>query len=86
MYRSRLVPRAIAVIGLVSAPVVAASGIAVLFGAYEQVSTISALAAFPVFGWEMSLAGYLIVKGFEPSPRGGRSLAPAQPRAALSRD
>jgi hypothetical protein len=68
MYRARLVPRAIAVLGLVSAPVVAASGIAVLFGVYDQVSTVSALAALPVFAWEMSLAAYLIVKGFRPSP------------------
>jgi hypothetical protein len=69
VYRARLVPRAIAGIGLVSAPVVAASGLAVLFGAYDQVSTVSALAAVPVFIWEMSLAGYLIVKGFR-SPAG----------------
>jgi hypothetical protein len=32
------------------------------------VSAFAGLGAFPVFAWEMSLAGYLIVKGFQPSP------------------
>ncbi len=67
MYRSRLVPRWIAVVGLVGGPVVFLSSTAVLFGAYEQVSAFAGLGAFPVFVWEMSLAGYLIVRGFRPS-------------------
>ena len=33
---------------------------------YEQTSTIAAVAAFPVFAWEMSLAGWMIAKGFKP--------------------
>jgi hypothetical protein len=79
MYRSGLVPRAIAVIGLVGGPVVAVSGIAVLFGVYDQLSPISALAALPVFVWEMSLAVFLIVKGFKPSPLlASDTAAPAQ--------
>ena len=73
MYRSGLVPRWIAVIGLVGGPLVLLSSTAVLFGLYEQVSAFAGLGAFPVFVWEMSLAGYLIVKGFRSSPL----LAPA---------
>ena len=38
MYRSRLVPRFIAVLGLVGGPLVFFSSTAVLFSAYEQVS------------------------------------------------
>lgn len=68
MYRSGLVPRWIAVVGLVGGPLVFLSSTAVLFGLYEQVSTFAGLGAVPVFVWEMSLAGYLIVKGFRPSP------------------
>ena len=68
MYRSGLVPRWIAVVGLVGGPLVLASSTAVLFGAYEQVSATAGLFAFPVFLWEMSLAAYLIAKGFKPSP------------------
>ena len=67
MYRSGLVPRWIAVLGLVGGPLVLLSSTAVLFGLYEQVSAFAGLGAFPVFAWEMSLAGYLIVKGFRPS-------------------
>jgi hypothetical protein len=67
MYRSGLVPRWIAVVGLVGGPLVFLSSTAVLFGLYEQVSAFAGLGAFPVFVWEMSLAGYLIVKGFRPS-------------------
>ena len=68
MYTSRLVPRSIAVLGLIGGPVVFASGTAVLFGLYEQISAWGAIAAIPVFAWEMSLAVWLIVKGFKPSP------------------
>ncbi|MBB3086198.1 DUF4386 domain-containing protein [Geodermatophilus sabuli] len=68
VYRSRLVPRWIAVLGLVGGPVVLASSTAVLFGLYEQVSTVAGLAALPVTAWEMSLAVYLVAKGFRPSP------------------
>jgi hypothetical protein len=68
MYRSRLVPRWIAIIGLVGGPLVFLSSTAVLFGVYEQVSGTAGLFAFPVFIWEMSLAVYLIVKGFTPPP------------------
>jgi hypothetical protein len=64
MYRSGLVPRAIAVIGLVGGPLLFASSTAVLFGLYEQLSAVAGIAAFPVFAWEMSLAVWLIVKGF----------------------
>jgi uncharacterized protein DUF4386 len=64
MYRSQLVPRAIARIGLVGGPLVFASSVAVLFGAYDQVSSASVVAALPVFVWEMSLAVWMIAKGF----------------------
>jgi hypothetical protein len=39
----------------------------VLFGLYEQVSVWGSVAAIPVFAWEMSLAVWLIAKGFKPS-------------------
>jgi hypothetical protein len=67
MYRSRLVPRAIAVLGLIGGPLICVSATAVLFGLYEQLSTVGALAALPVFVWEVSLALYLIIKGLKPS-------------------
>jgi hypothetical protein len=38
----------------------------VLFGLYG--AGAHAISAIPVFAWEVSLAVYLIVKGFKPSP------------------
>ncbi|MGY1823601.1 DUF4386 domain-containing protein [Geodermatophilus sp. SYSU D00079] len=69
VYRSRLVPRWIAVLGLVGGPVVFASSTAILFGLYDQVSVWGMAAALPVTAWEMSLAVVLITRGFRPAPR-----------------
>lgn len=67
MYRSGLVPRPMAVLGLIAGPVLCAGGIAVLFDFIEDDSALKALAAAPEFVWELSLGIYLIVKGFKPS-------------------
>jgi Domain of unknown function (DUF4386) len=68
MYRSRLVPRAIAVLGLVGGSLIFVSGTAVLFGLYEDLSIPGVAAAAPVLAWELSVATWMIVKGFKPSP------------------
>jgi hypothetical protein len=67
MYRSRLVPRRMAMLGLVGGPLVCASGIAILFGVFEAGSVWQAIATIPEFLWELSLGIWLIVKGFNPS-------------------
>ena len=67
MYRSGLVPQRMALLGLIGGPLVTASGIAVLFGLYEQVSPVAAIIAIPETLWELSLGIWLIVKGFDPS-------------------
>lgn len=68
MYRSRLVPRGMAMLGLIGGPLVVASGIAVMFDVIERGSTIQGIATIPEFIWELSFGIYLIVKGFRPSP------------------
>ncbi len=68
MLRSQLVPRAIAVLGLVGGPLIFVSCTASMFGLYEQTSSWGLLAGLPVFAWEVSLAMYLIIKGFRSSP------------------
>ena len=68
MYRSGLVPRGMAMLGLIGGPLLIASFVAVLFGLYAQVSLPSAIATIPEFLWELSLGIYLVVKGFNPSP------------------
>jgi len=68
MFRSQLVPRIIPVLGLIGGPVIFAAGTAELFGLFQQISVWGGIAAIPVTIWEMSLAVYMIVKGFKLSP------------------
>jgi Domain of unknown function (DUF4386) len=67
MYRSGLVPRAMALLGLVAGPILLAGGTAALFGVIEPDSALKSLAAGPEFVWELSLGIYLMVKGFKSS-------------------
>jgi hypothetical protein len=68
LYRSGLVPRIIPLVGLIGAPMLFASDIAVLFGFWGQMSVPAGIATLPVALWEFSLGIYLVVKGFKPSP------------------
>ena len=68
LYKSRLVPRVLPVLAFIGAPLLLASWFGVLFGVWEQRSTVTALAALPVALFEFSLGVYLTVKGFKPSP------------------
>ncbi|MEU8517051.1 DUF4386 domain-containing protein [Kitasatospora sp. NPDC048722] len=70
LYRSRLVPRSVAVLGLVGGPLIFASAVAELFGLYPQLSGAGALTALPVFAWELALAVRLLTRGFEPPAAG----------------
>ena len=68
MYKSELVPRRMAMLGLIGGPLAFIGGVFVLFGAIEDPS--GALFAFTAIEivWEASLAIYLTVKGYRPSP------------------
>lgn len=68
MYRSRLVPRRMAMLGLVGGPLIVMSGTAVLFGGIAFGGAAQFIATIPEFAWELSLGIYLTVKGFTPSP------------------
>ena len=67
MYRSGLVPRRMAVLGLIGGPVLVAAAVAVLFGVFEAGSVWQIIAIMPEFFWELSLGIWLIVRGFNPS-------------------
>jgi len=67
MYRSRLVPRVLPVLGFVGAPILVAAVAGTLFGLWGPVSTLSGIGALLLAGWEFSLGVWLIVKGFKPS-------------------
>ncbi len=68
LYRSRLVPRAIPGLGLIGAPLLLASVLAIFFGVIDRISPLAAVAALPIALWEFSLGCWLVVKGFRPSP------------------
>ena len=68
MYRSRLVPRIIPIVGLIGAPLLIAGVIVTLSAGTGHISAFQAIATLPVAAWEFSLGVWLVVKGFRPSP------------------
>jgi hypothetical protein len=67
MYTSALVPRGMAVLGLIAGPVLIASGVGVLFGVIEAGGVVQAIATIPEALWELFLGIWPIVRGFNPS-------------------
>jgi hypothetical protein len=67
MYRSGLVPRPMAWLGLVGGPLIIASGTAVMFGVDHPSGPLQGIATIPEFLWELSLGLYCTFKGFRPS-------------------
>ncbi len=68
MYRSGLVPRGLAMLGLVGGPLIVLSGAAVMLGVIDAGSAWHNVAVIPEFFWELLLGLYLVIKGFRPSP------------------
>ncbi|RUS48847.1 DUF4386 domain-containing protein [Cohnella sp. AR92] len=64
LFRTRLVPRPLALFGIVTAVLVFIAGLLEMFGAIEPVSAVKGFLALPVGVYEMSLAVWLIAKGF----------------------
>src|SRR5215208_3380473 len=77
MYTSRLVPRGMAVLGLISGPLIIASGVGVMFGVIEAGGVVQLIATIPEALWELSLGIWPIVRGFNPS-----GIARLQPESA----
>jgi Domain of unknown function (DUF4386) len=69
LYQSRLVPRALSIIGIVGAPLLLAGYIAVLFGFIGQHDPLAGLSAILVALFEFSLGIYLVVRGFKVLPK-----------------
>jgi Domain of unknown function (DUF4386) len=63
LYKSRLVPRGLSLIGLIGGGVLIVGDISVLFGIIGQHDASTSLFAIPVVIFEFSLGIYLIVKG-----------------------
>jgi hypothetical protein len=64
---ARVVPRALALLGLAGGALVLASNLAQLFGAIPMGGAIAGLCAVPIFAFELWFAGCLIVRGL-PAP------------------
>ena len=67
LYKSRLVPRTLALIGLVGAPMLIFGNISVLLGLIGQREPSTLLFAIPVALFEFSLGVLLVVRGFNTS-------------------
>ena len=67
LYKSRLVPRGLSLIGIVGGPVLLIGYFAILFSVIGQHAQLAGLFAIPVALFEFSLGIYLVVKGFKPS-------------------
>jgi len=76
MYTSRLVPRGMAVLGLIGGPLIIVTGVGVMFGVIEAHGVVQSLATIPEALWELSLGIWTIVRGFNPS-----AIARLQPEA-----
>ncbi|MEW9053034.1 MAG: DUF4386 domain-containing protein [Neobacillus sp.] len=63
-YKTRLVPRFISLLGMTGALSVFVCSFFVMFGIFPQISFWGAILAVPVAAYEMILAVWLIVKGF----------------------
>lgn len=76
---ARVVPRALAVLGIVGGVLVLVSNSAQLFGLIPQGGTVAGLCAVPVFAFEIWFAVHLIAVGLRP-----RAAAPALTGAAVA--
>src|SRR6478735_5799130 len=64
MYRSGLVPRRMAWLGLIGGPLLFLANVGVLFDLWNAGSTVRALATIPEFIWELFLGVYCAIWGF----------------------
>lgn len=68
MYRSRLLPRPMVMIGLIGGPLALLAGSGVLLGAWDITSGLPVAMTAPEAIWEFSLSVWLLARGFRPSP------------------
>jgi hypothetical protein len=67
MYTSRLIPRGMAILGLIAGPVLLARLVGILFGVFEPTSVLGSIMVLPEFVWELALGIWLTVRGFNRS-------------------
>jgi hypothetical protein len=65
MYRSELVPKRMAMLGLIGGPLLCITGVLVMFGVDQPSGTLQGIATIPEALWELLLGIYPIVWGFK---------------------
>lgn len=68
MWRSRLLPRPLVMVGLIGGPLALVAGLGVLLGAWDTTSGLPVALTAPEAIWEFSLSVWLLARGFRPSP------------------
>ena len=68
LFRGRLVPRALPIIGFVGAPLLLVSTLGSVLGLWGAHSAITGFGALLIAAWEFSLGVWLVVKGFRTEP------------------
>jgi hypothetical protein len=68
MWRSRLLPRPLVMVGLIGGPLALLAGIGVLLGAWGIRAGLPVALTAPEAIWEFSLSVWLLARGFRPSP------------------
>ena len=71
LYRARLVPRILPLVGLLGAPLLLITTLGALFNLWPEISPITGLGALPIALWELSLGVWLVVKGVRRAPNPG---------------
>lgn len=66
LWKARLVPRGLSVLGLVGGPALLAAGVAVIFGVIDFASAPQVIATVPEFFWELGLGLWLMIRGVDP--------------------
>jgi Domain of unknown function (DUF4386) len=68
MLRSGLMPRGLALLGVIGGPLQTLAGTGVLFDLYEAGGAVQGILTIPEIIWELSLGIYPLVWGFKSSP------------------
>ncbi len=66
MWKTRLLPRFLSILGLIGGPALLLAACGVMFGHFEVGSTVHGLFVAPEFFWELLLGTWLLVRGFNP--------------------
>jgi len=66
MWRTRLVPRWLSILGLVGGPFIVISGLAVVLGVIDGGSVAQGIATIPEFFWELGFGLWAAIMGFNP--------------------